>query len=95
MNLDYDKVVRLGQTIGTVINSEAFEAAVEVIQTEIRNGILQSQPHAAEAREALYTEYKCFEKLVSTLKSFVAAAEYDAQQAELSFGDDDEFIVID
>ena len=94
MKLDYDKVVRLGITMGSVINSEAFEVAVAVIQNELNTGILNSRPHEAVTREALYTEYKCFEKLVATLRSFVATAEFDAQQAELEF-DDEDFTLID
>lgn len=93
MDLDYDKAVRLGQTLGPLITSEAFKTAVEVIKDDFQQGILNSRPTELQTREMLYHEYKGFERIVATLHSFVAAAQHDAQQAELEF-DNEDFQVI-
>lgn len=75
-----------------VIQTDAFNKAVDVIQHEYKSRVFDSAPNEREKRDMAYLEARALDNLLATLNSFIVIAESEALQ-QLAYGlDDDEDI---
>ena len=75
-----DEVVRLGMELKRVIQTDAFNKAVDVIRHEYTSRVFDSALHEREQRDMAYQEARALDNLLSTLNSFVVIAESEALQ---------------
>lgn len=78
-----------------VIQTDAFNKAVEIIQHEYKSRFFDSAPHERERRDMAYQEARALDNLLSTLNSFIVIADSEALQQLAYELDGDEEINFD
>lgn len=74
-----------------VIQTDAFNKAIEIIQHEYKGRVFDSALHEREKRDLAYFEARALDNLLSTLNSFVVIAESEAlEQLAYDLNGDDE-----